>query len=198
MPTLKEVEFYLTGLWLLFRQDPKGLTHLDFSDRGALRSFWAAFFVLPTTLLTFLWWRSIYLQTLPEGADVGALFFFRLGLVEIANWIVPLVLVGLLSWLVGIGDKFLSIVVISNWLTLPVAYGYGVVLLIMMLLPSLTGLAVILSYLLALALVITLFRIFRMVLGEHVLTIATVTMVLLVPTMILSELLERYLDIYPG
>lgn len=198
MPTLKEVEFYLTGLWLLFRQDPKGFTHLDFSDRGALRSFWAAFFVLPTTLLTFLWWRSIYLQTLPEGADVGALFFFRLGLVEIANWIVPLVLVGLLSWLVGIGDKFLSIVVISNWLTLPVAYGYGVVLLIMMLLPGLTGLAVILSYLLALTLVITLFRIFRMVLGEHVLTIATVTMVLLVPTMILSELLERYLDIYPG
>lgn len=198
MPTLKEVEFYLTGLWLLFRQDPKGFAHLDFSDRGALRSFWAAFFVLPTTLLTFLWWRSIYLQTLPEGADVGALFFFRLALVEVANWIVPLVLVGLLSWLVGIGDKFLSIVVISNWLTLPVAYGYGVVLLIMMLLPSLTGLAVILSYLLALALVVTLFRIFRMVLGEHVLTIATVTMVLLVPTMILSELLERYLDIYPG
>lgn len=197
MPTLKEVEFYLTGLWLLFRQDPKGFAHLDFSDRGALRSFWAAFFVLPTTLLTFLWWRSIYLQTLPEGVDVGALFFFRLALVEVANWIVPLVLVGLLSWLVGIGHKFLSIVIISNWLTLPVAYGYGLVLLIMMLLPSLTGLAVILSYLLALALVVTLFRIFRMVLGEHVLTIATVTMVLLVPTMILSELLERYLDIYP-
>ncbi|PPJ48001.1 hypothetical protein C0075_21090 [Rhizobium sp. KAs_5_22] len=198
MPTLKEVEFYLTGLWLLFQQNPKGFSHLDFSDRGALRSFWAAFFVLPTTLLTFLWWRSIYLQTLPEGADVGALFFFRLALVEVANWIVPLVLVGLLSWLVGIGDKFLSIVAISNWLTLPVAYGYGVLLLIMMLLPSLTGLAVILSYLMALALVITLFRIFRMLLGEHVLTIATVTMVLLVPTMILSELLERYLDIYPG
>lgn len=61
MPTLKEVEFYLTGLWLLFTQDPKGVNYLDFSDRGALRSFWAAVFVLPTTLLTFVWWRSIYL-----------------------------------------------------------------------------------------------------------------------------------------
>lgn len=198
MPTLKEVEFYLTGLWLLFTQDPKGVNYLDFSDRGALRSFWAAVFVLPTTLLTFVWWRSIYLQAQPEGAEVGSLFFFRLGLVETANWIVPLVLVGLLCWMVGIGEKFLSIVVISNWLTLPASYAYGFLLLMMLLVPGLTGLAVILSYGLAVALVMALFRILRMVFGDHVLTIATVTMVLLVPAMILSGVLERYLGIYPG
>jgi hypothetical protein len=198
MPTLKEVEFYLTGLWLLFTQDPKGVNYLDFSDRGALRSFWAAVFVLPTTFLTFVWWRSIYLQAQPEGAEVGSLFFFRLGLVEIANWIVPLVLVGLLCWMVGIGEKFLSIVVISNWLTLPASYAYGFLLLMMLLVPGLTGLAVILSYGLAVALVMALFRILRMVFGDHVLTIATVTMVLLVPAMILSGVLERYLGIYPG
>lgn len=198
MPTLKEVEFYLTGLWLLFRQDPKGLSHLDFSDRGALRSFWAALFALPTTLLTFLWWRGLYLKSMPEGTDVGPLFFFRLGLVEIANWIVPLVLVGLVCWMVGIGARFLSIVVIANWLTLPIAYAYSVILLIMMLVPGLTGLAVLLSYVLAFALIMALFRILRMVLGDHVLTIATVTMVLLVPGMILSEVLERFLDVYPG
>ena len=198
MPTLKEVEFYLTGLWLLFRQNPKGLSYLDFSDRGALRSFWAALFALPTTLLTFLWWRGLYLKSMPEGADVGPLFFFRLGLVEIANWIVPLVLVGLVCWMVGIGARFLSIVVIANWLTLPIAYAYSVILLIMMLVPGLTGLAVLLSYVLAFALIMALFRILRMVLGDHVLTIATVTMVLLVPGMILSEALERFLDVYPG
>src|SRR5690606_38849778 len=123
---------------------------------------------------TFVWWRSIYLQAQPEGAEVGSLFFFRLGLVEIANWIVPLVLVGLLCWMVGIGEKFLSIVVISNWLTLPASYAYGFLLLMMLLVPGLTGLAVILSYGLAVALVMALFRILRMVFGDHVLTIATV------------------------
>ncbi|GEO83612.1 MULTISPECIES: hypothetical protein [Alphaproteobacteria] len=198
MPTLKEVEIYLTGLWLLFKQDPKGLAHLDFSDRGALRSFWAAFFALPTMLLTFAWWRELYLQILPEGTQIGFLFFFRLGLVEIANWIVPLVLVGLVCWMVGIGARFSAIVVIANWLTLPVSYAYAVVLLVMMLMPGLAGLAVLLSFALALALVIALFRILRMVLGGHSLTIATVAMVLLVPTMILSEVLERYLGVYPG
>jgi hypothetical protein len=100
--------------------------------------------------------------------------------------------------MVGIGARFLSIVVIANWLTLPIAYAYTVVLLIMMLMPGLTGLAVLLSYVLAFALIMALFRILRMVLGDHVLTIATVTMVLLVPGMILSEVLERFLDVYPG
>lgn len=197
MPTLKEVQFYLTGLWLLFKQDPRGLAYLDFSDRGTMRSFWAVFFVMPMTILSFIWWRGLYLETLPEGMDVGALFFFRLGLVEVANWIVPLVLVGLLTWLAGIGSKFHSIVVVSNWLAVPVSYGYGVTLLMMMLVPSLTALAVLLSYGLALALIITLFRVLRMLLGDHKLTIATVTMVLIVPAMILSEMLERYLDVYP-
>lgn len=197
MPTLKEVEFYLTGLWLLFKQDPRGLSYLDFSDRGTMRSFWAVVFVLPMTVLSFIWWRGLYLETLPEGMDVGALFFFRLGLVEVANWIVPLVLVGLLTWLAGIGSKFQSIIVVSNWLAVPVSYGYGLILLMMMLVPSLTAVAVLLSYGLALTLIITLFRILRMLLGDHRLTIATVTMVLIVPAMILSEMLERYLDVYP-
>lgn len=197
MPTLKEVEFYLTGLWLLFKQNPRGFSYLDFSDRGAMRSFWAVVFVLPMTALSFIWWRGLYLETLPEGVDVGPLFFFRLGLVEVANWIVPLVLVGLLAWLAGIGSKFQSIVVVSNWLAVPVSYGYGIILLMMMLVPSLTAVAVLLSYGLALTLIITLFRILRMLLGDHRLTIATVTMVLIVPAMILSEMLERYLDVYP-
>ena len=197
MPTLKEVQFYLTGLWLLFKQDPRGLAYLDFSDRGTMRSFWAVFFVMPMTILSFIWWRGLYLETLPEGMDVGALFFFRLGLVEVANWIVPLVLVGLLTWLAGVGSKFQSIIVVSNWLAVPVSYGYGLILLMMMLVPSLTAVAVLLSYGLALTLIITLFRVLRMLLGDHRLTIATVTMVLIVPAMILSEMLERYLDVYP-
>lgn len=198
MPTLKEVEIYLNGLWLLFRQDAKGFAFLDFSDRGAMRSFWAVFFALPTTMLSFLWWRSMYLKGMPEGVDVGVLFFFRLGLVEIANWIVPLVLAGLLCWMLGIGSRFLAIVVVSNWLALPVSYAYALLILAMILVPSLSGLVAILSYGLALTLIIALFRILKMLIGDHSLTIATVVMVLLVPTMILSELLERYLDVYPG
>ena len=82
MPTLKEVEFYLRGLWLLFKQDPSGFSYLDLTDRGAVRSFWAILWALPAILISFAWWRLLYLQGLPEDTGPGAVFFFRLALVE--------------------------------------------------------------------------------------------------------------------
>jgi hypothetical protein len=68
----------------------------------------------------------------------------------------------------------------------------------MMLLPSLSGLVALLWFLLMVTLIAMLFRIVRMIIGDHLLTISTIVMVVLVPSMILAELLERYLGVYPG
>ena len=35
MPSFREVKYYLAGLWLLIRMDPRGFSYLDISDRGA-------------------------------------------------------------------------------------------------------------------------------------------------------------------
>ncbi|QLF69229.1 hypothetical protein FE840_006555 [Peteryoungia desertarenae] len=198
MPTLKEVEFYLTGLWLLFKQDPKGFAYLDLSDRGMMRSFFAILWALPAILISFVWWRLLFLQTEPELPGGAGVFFFRLSIIEGLNWMLPLVMVGLLCWIAGLGAKFSSLIVVANWLTLPISYCYGALILIMMLLPGLSGLVALMWLILMLTLIAALFRILRMVLGDHTLTIATTTMVLLVPTMIISEMLERYLGVFPG
>lgn len=198
MPTLKEIEIYLKGLWLLVKQDPAGFSHLDFSDRGAARSFWSIAWALPAILLSFAWWRVLFLEGQSPGATTGALFFFRLALVEAANWLVPVILLGVLCWMVGLGEKFASLVVVINWLALPASYAYGLLVLIMMLLPGLSGLVALLWFLLMVTLIAILFRIVRMIVGDHLLTISTIVMVVLVPSMILAELLERYLGVYPG
>lgn len=198
MPTLKEVEFYLMGLWLLFRKDAAGFTYLDLSDRGALRSFWAIAWALPAILVSFIWWQMLFVGTLPEGVGVGGLFYFRLVMVEAMNWVLPVILVGVLCWMIGIGEKFASIVVAANWLSLPVSYSYAVLVLVMMLIPALSGLIALLWFLLMLTLIAVLFRILWMIIGDHILTVATVTMVLLVPSMLIAEMLERYLGVYPG
>ncbi|EHS49210.1 hypothetical protein PDO_0588 [Rhizobium sp. PDO1-076] len=198
MPTLKEVEFYLMGLWLLFRKDAAGFTYLDLSDRGALRSFWAIAWALPAILVSFIWWQMLFVGTLPEGVGVGGLFYFRLVMVEAMNWVLPVILVGILCWMIGIGEKFASIVVAANWLSLPVSYSYAVLVLVMMLIPALSGLIALLWFLLMLTLIAVLFRILWMIIGDHILTVATVTMVLLVPSMLIAEMLERYLGVYPG
>ncbi|WP_159946175.1 hypothetical protein [Rhizobium sp. 18065] len=198
MPTLKEVEFYLMGLWLLFKKDAAGFTYLDLSDRGALRSFWAIGWALPAILVSFIWWQMLFVGTLPEGVGVGGLFYFRLVMVEAMNWILPVILVGVLCWMIGIGEKFASIVVAANWLSLPISYSYAVLVLVMMLVPPLSGLIALLWFVLMLMLIVVLFRILWMIIGDHILTVATVTMVLLVPSMLIAEMLERYLGVYPG
>lgn len=198
MPTLKEVEFYLTGLWLLFKQDPAGFSYLDLTDRGALRSFWSVVWSLPAILISFAWWRLLFLQGLPEGTGTGAVFFFRLALVEGANWLFPVILLGVLCWMIGIGEKFASMVVVANWLALPVSYAYGALVLLMMFLPALAGLVAFLWLLLMVTLIAALFRIIRMIVGDQLLMVSTIIMVLLVPSMIIAELLERYLGVYPG
>jgi len=114
MPTLKEVEFYLKGLWLLFKQDPAGFSYLDLTDRGAIRSFWSILWALPAILISFAWWRLLYLQRLPDGTGIDTVFFFRLALIEACNWLFPLVLLGVLCWMIGIGEKFSSMVVVVN------------------------------------------------------------------------------------
>jgi hypothetical protein len=198
MPTLKEIEIYLKGLWLLVKQDPAGFSHLDFTDRGAARSFWSIAWALPAILLSFAWWRVLFLEGQPTGTTTGALFFFRLALVEAANWLMPVILLGVLCWMVGLGEKFSALVVVTNWLALPASYAYGLLVLIMMLLPSLSGLVALLWFMLMVTLIAMLFRIVRMIIGDHLLTVSTIIMVVLVPTMILAEVLERYLGVYPG
>lgn len=197
MPTLREVEIYLKGLWLLFRQDAAGLSYLDLSDRGALRSFWAIIWSLPAILISFAWWRLLFMQELAPSQTVGGLFFFRLALVEATNWIVPLVLVGILCWMIGLGEKFSPIVVVTNWLAMPIAYAYGTLILMMMLAPSLGGFVTLMWFGLTILLIATLFRVLRMVVGDQMLTLSALILVLLVPSMILSEVLQGYLGILP-
>ena len=198
MPTFREVKFYLTGLWFLFQQDDKGFGFLDLSDLGALRSFWAMMWAGPAIIVSWIWWRAAFLSNMSVGTEAGLLFFFRLALVEAANWLAPVILAGVLAWALGIGSRFSAIVTVTNWLALPVSYAYAFLIILMALLPALKGPVTVLWLALLLSLVFALFRILRMILGDHTLTVATMTMVLLVPTMLLSEVLERFLGVFPG
>lgn len=198
MPSIREVEHYLTGLWLLLRNNPKGLTYLDLSDRGVLRSFWAIVWSAPSILISWIWWRKTYLNGMPEGAEAGPVFYLRLAMIEAANWIVPLILVGLLCLMLRIGARFSVIVVASNWLAVPVSYAYAVLIVAMMLVPALANIVALLWFVVLFVVVNAVFRILRTICGNQLLTVGALTMVLLVPAMIFSEVLERYLGVFPN
>ncbi|KEQ03898.1 hypothetical protein [Pseudorhizobium pelagicum] len=198
MPGLNEVRVYLSGLWLLIRGEAAGLKRLDISDRGLMRSFWAILWCLPAMTVSWLWWRALYLRGMPQDTELGGIFFFRLAMLELANWLVPLILIGFMAWGLALGRKYYAIVVAVNWLSVPFAYAYAVLSLLLMLAPNLNGILSLIWLMLMIALIVSVSRIFRVICGQHPLMVATLTMVLIVPTMLLSDSLERFLGIYPG
>ncbi|WP_296083058.1 hypothetical protein [uncultured Agrobacterium sp.] len=197
MPPSSEVAFYLRGLWLLFLGKKEGLRLLDISDRGMLRSFYAALWCMPSMALSWYWWHEAYLSGMPEGVRTGAVFFVRLAIVEAICWMVPLILIGLLLVAFGVRDRFQAIIVVANWLSVPFSYAYSLLIVIALFLPALHGLVAILWFALLLSLVFAFSRILRFFVRDQPLLVTALVMTLLVPGMILSELLQRFLGIYP-
>lgn len=198
MPPRSEVSYYLRGLWLLFLGNPEGARLLDISERGMLRSFYAALWCLPSMVLSWYWWHEAYLAVLPEGVGTGGIFFFRLALVEAICWMVPLIMIGLLLAFFGMREKFPAIIVVANWLSLPFSYAYAALILIALLLPRLQGLVAILWFFLLLSLVFSFSRILKFFVRDQPLLVTALVMTLLVPGMILSEMLQRFLGVYPS
>jgi hypothetical protein len=197
MPSFKEVQYYLAGLWLLVRMDQRGFRYLDISDRGVLRSFWAILWCIPPRGITWIWWERLYLAAMPPQSSVGPAFFFRLGLVEAASWLVPLILAGVMLLIFKTGEKFAPIVVTVNWLGLPLSYLNALLIAFVAFVPGSEGLTAILWYALMLALIFVLARILRMICGAYPLFVGGLTLVLLVPSMLLTDFLQRFLGIYP-
>lgn len=197
MPTFKEVQYYLSGLWLLIRMDARGFQYLDISDRGMLRSFWAVFWSLPSIGISWLWWQQAYLTAMPPETSTGIAFFLRLALVEAANWLIRPILAGVLLLVFRFGDKFAPIVVTVNWLFVPANYLNALLLALIVFVPGSKGLAALLSLVLTMAIIFALARILRMICGTHPLFIGTLTLVLLIPSMLLTGFLQRFLGVYP-
>lgn len=193
MPGLEEVRSYLTGLWMLIKGDRTGFAYLDLSGRGSLRSFWAIFWCLPPIVLTWIWIRANYVAAMPHGTTAGGLFFFRLAMSEFCGWIVPILLMGLVTAVSGFGNRFNALVTAVNWISIPFAYANVLLLFAVILLPGVPGLIDFLWVTLLAGAIIALERLFRMICGPRVLLIAALILVQLVPVMFLSNWVERFL-----
>lgn len=198
MPSLSEVKLYILGLWLLVKGNRSGFAFVDFTDRGMMRSFWAIVWCLPAIGFSWIWWRLAFLETMPPGFHLGGIFFFRMALLEASNWLIPLVLAALMALTMGLAKQFPAIVFTANWLSVPFSYLYGLLSILLVIMPGLTGLVALVWLAAIVSLVVCLSRIFRMIIGPQGLTIATLTMVLIVPSLLLSDVLERFLGVYPG
>lgn len=198
MPPYPEVRHYLSGLWLMAKGDAQGMRMLDISDRGLTRSFWAFLWCLPAMVISWVWWRSLFLDAMPPETPTGGVFFIRLAMLEVLDWILPLVLVGVVCALFGLAEKFVAIVVAFNWMSIPFAYAYAAIAVVLMLHLKVGPLLAIGHLGLLLAMIFCSARILRMICGPQPVLIAAFVMVMLVPDMLIAEFFQRFLGVYPG
>ncbi|MBX9455434.1 MAG: hypothetical protein KL863_05080 [Rhizobium sp.] len=189
MPRLEEVGYYLQGLWLLLTGKAEGFRYLDFSERGFWRSWWAILFCLPPTILSWASFRLYFLAQAPEGTSTGAEFFFKLALVEAANWMLPLAVVLVLGRIAGFAHAVLPLIIALNWLSVPLQWAYVPVSLIQIWAPA-DATAALLYLLILGSYVYFTYRIALLILGGQKLPALVLVMVIFsVPLMIQSQLL---------
>lgn len=179
----------MRGLWLLLIGKSEGFQYLDLTERGFWRSWWAILFCLPPTLLSWASFRLYFLTQAPQGTATGPIFFLKLAVVEAANWLIPFLVVLMLARIAGFSRAALPLVVVLNWLSVPLQWAYVPVSLIQIWAPADTSAA--LLYLLTLgSYVFVTYRIAVAILGGQKFPALVLVMVVFsVPLMVQSQLL---------
>lgn len=116
MPSAENIQLYLTGAWRMMMGKADGLRLLDLSADGFWNSFFAIVVALPP--LIFGWVGAANEIGQLSGAFGGKLSIVaRLATIDLATWVLPLVLLAAVVYRLGIADRFVHVVVASNWAT---------------------------------------------------------------------------------
>ncbi len=112
MPAQEEIQQYVIGVWrMMITARPDGLKLLDISADGFWRSFWALVLALPPMLVAWISAAPSYME-----ADASKLsVVVRLGMIDVAVWLVPLVGLALVVRPIGMADRFAHFVISGNW-----------------------------------------------------------------------------------
>ncbi|QRY66715.1 hypothetical protein JVX98_20250 [Ensifer sp. PDNC004] len=197
MPLLDEVLAYIRGLWLLAQGNEEGFRWFDFSESGLWRSFTSMLWCLPAIAVTWASWRLYYLSVMPDGTTIGIGFIFKLLVVDLVSWLLPLVLIAILSRPLGFAGAVVPIVVTTNWLSVPLSYAMALPAAIRVVIPGSQGLTSFIWLTLLVISVAVLFRLLRMVTGNQTLLASALTALFLLPSMMIGDLLQRFFGLIP-
>jgi hypothetical protein len=115
----EEIARNLRGAWLVMLGRREGFGLLDTTAEGFWRSFTAMLIGAPALLATCF--ASAKWNALVSALSSGQ-YIFRALVVEIAAWILPLIVLGLVMGRLRLGHRFAAYAVASNWANLIVLY----------------------------------------------------------------------------
>ena len=106
------VQAHLTAAWrIMVTAKGDALARMDITAEGFWRSFWSILLALPPMLLSWVAAAPDFLA----GDGSLSLTVLRLGIADLAAWIVPIAGLGAVSGAVGMRRSFAAYVIATNW-----------------------------------------------------------------------------------
>lgn len=114
MPPAEDIQRQLLGAWRMMTGRRDGVRLLDVSIDGFWNSFFAIVVALPALLVG--WVPLANELAAPDARFSGrALLLFRLAIVDVGSWVLPIAALAVVAGFAGIRDRFVHYVVASNW-----------------------------------------------------------------------------------
>jgi hypothetical protein len=159
-----EIQAALSGAWRLMLGKADGLRLLDLSADGFWNSFFAIVVALPAMIVS---WVGIA-NEIGDPDAVAARFglVLRLGTIDVATWVLPLVGLAVIAPRAGIGTRFVHYVVASNWASAIVAWIMLPAALVRLFIPSAGQAAGLLSLALFILTMVMIWRMTNAAIGK--------------------------------
>lgn len=135
MPGLDDIFRYFNGVWRMMLGRRDGLDYLDISAEDFWSSFYAIVIALPPLFAS---WVS-FAATLTAGREDAAMriaIVARAGFVDIAAWVLPLIIIGLIARKIGIATRYAPYVIATNWGSALLAWIFAPITLMQLFFPN--------------------------------------------------------------
>ncbi|MBA8877353.1 hypothetical protein [Phyllobacterium myrsinacearum] len=142
MLSFEDIQRYFWGSWRMMNGHADGLDFFDLSEDGFWQSFHAITVSLPPLILGWIVFANDMVAFQPEvGTRLSVIG--RVAFVDLASWVLPLVVLLLLTARIGLGNRFGVYVITSNWGSAVTSWLAAPATVIRVLLPGSTTLATI-------------------------------------------------------
>ena len=165
MPPAEDIQRQLYGSWRMMTGRRDGIRLLDLSVDGFWNSFFAIVVALPVLLVS---WVPLANELAGPDTSLGIRlgYLLRIAVVDIAAWILPLVILGAVAGHAGIRDRFVPYVVATNWGGALFSWFMLPVALLGLLVPDARDLITLLSLLIFVGSLVLLWRLTDAALGK--------------------------------
>ncbi|MEK1890625.1 MAG: hypothetical protein AAAB35_24275 [Phyllobacterium sp.] len=171
-----------------------GLDMLDFSEDGFWQSFHAITISLPPLILGWIIFANDMIALRPETGNRFSIMG-RVAFVDLAAWIVPLIVLALSARRLGLSKRFSPYVVASNWGTAIGAWLMVPATIVRVIVPDWPGFTTALSLLLYAGIMLLTYRLTHVALKKSYAYTAAFFVVLIIGSLFLMVVLQGLLGI---